>query len=390
MALQLEIKKDVKIKGTVAGFYQSTNSKGITTDFISLMCFSKEFHIPKPYSFKYSSKWKFLEAKVGDKIEFFVSLKRYLDTEVEQSWPFSELNKLAEVELLRPKKVRNLGPQKKKPEIAHKSQLTHLLLIILNIAGEDVQHSDNFEEAYRKRLKFQKQTDWKRYRASIDLIEDTEQAILSTFRYQLGDLNNKNKDFGETYLRLYGVLNAVYLQMNAFKEVANLLNFPDRNQVMPTFESLDIYRLRNIAGAHTTDYMYSDQELSELRSGTRRTTSVRIIQMSIDKTGKRIQALDENGGMLEFNLLNLLHEYEKLATGLLIKLIHHMKKVLLLKKEDRVWVQKRLDELIPVLIDYAKEDMNKNYKSGLRKRISKGIESLKEDFGSETDFKVDE
>jgi len=140
--------------------------------------------------------------------------------------------------------VRKKEPTTNRPqaEIVHKEQLTHLLLILLQVAGNDAEYSKDFEEAYRKRLKFQKQTDWKRYRASVDVIDDTEQAILSAFKYQLGDLKNNNQDYGETYLRLYGILNAVYLQMNAFKVIANLLNYPKREQVMKTFESLDIYR----------------------------------------------------------------------------------------------------------------------------------------------------
>jgi len=57
----------------------------------------------------------------------------------------------------------------------YKDQITHFLLLLLEIAG-----SDDFEEAYRKRLKFQKQTDWKKFRASVDLLDDTEYAIKKT------------------------------------------------------------------------------------------------------------------------------------------------------------------------------------------------------------------
>ncbi len=255
-------------------------------------------------------------------------------------------------------------------EVVHKEQITHLLLVLLEIAARDVQYSNDFEEDYRKRLRFQKQTDWKRYRGCVDLIEDTELAILSAFRYQLGDLKNKNQDYGETNIRLYGILNAVYLQMNALKEIANLLNYSERNIVKSSFEALDIYKLRNIAGAHTSDYEYSKQDILKLKD-IKKNTSFRIVQVHLEKTGSRIEVIDENSISSQFNLLELLGEYESLATSLLVKLILHIKKTLLLKKEDKIWMQERLDELLPNLIDYSTIDMNKDYKSKMMDKLGR-------------------
>lgn len=382
MLYEPESKPNIKVRGTVLRFDQSTNHKGETLEYITLWCSSDELDIPSDYTFKYSSKWKVLNLTKGDTVEFLVTLKRFSyfvhkDHRTTDSWdilPPELREEVNQIELQRPKQIIRVNPEDEEPEIAHKEQLTHLLLILLEIAGNDVKYSVDFEEAYRKRLRFQKQTDWKRYRASVDLIEDTEQAILSAFRYQLGDLNNKNRDYGETYLRLYGVLNAVYLQMNALKEIANLLNYPERKEVMPKFEALRIYKLRNIAGAHTTDYKYSNQEILEL-SGARKTTSFRVLQKYLDKTGKNIQVLDENNVSLNFNLLSLLTEYESLATELLIKLIIHIKERLMFTKEDKAWMQERLDELLPNLIDYSTMDMNKDYKANLMNRIDEELKA---------------
>jgi len=382
MLFEPESKPNVKVRGTVLRFDQSTNYKGETLKYITLWCSSDELEIPNDYSFKFSSKWKSLNLIEGDTVEFLVTLKKfsyfvhknYRKTDGWDILPPEMREEVNQIELQRPKQIIKVNPEDEEPEIAHKEQLTHLLLILLEVAGHDVKYSDDFEEDYRKRLRFQKQTDWKRYRASVDLIEDTEQAILSAFRYQLGDLNNKNSDYGETYLRLYGILNAVYLQMNAFKEIANLINYPERKEVMPQFEALRIYKLRNIAGAHTTDYKYSKQEILEL-NGARKTTSFRIIQMHLDKTGKNIQVLDENNVSLNFNLLSLLTEYESAATKLLIKLIIHIKETLMFTKEDKTWMQERLDELLPNLIDYSTMDMNKDYKANLMNRIDEDLKA---------------
>jgi len=96
-------------------------------------------------------------------------------------------------------------------------------------------------------------------------------------------------------------------------------------------------------------------------SDNKKITSFRIIQLYLEKTGKSIQAQNENNFRLEFNLLSLLEEYESLATKILVELILHIKKTLLIKKEDKKWMQERLDELLPNLINYSTLDMNKDY-----------------------------
>lgn len=258
-------------------------------------------------------------------------------------------------------------------EIIYKEQITHLLLLILDIAGYDTRHSKDFEEEYKKRLKFQKQTDWKRYRASIDVLNDTEYAIMSAFKYQLGDLSNNNYDSGEIYIRLYGILNAVYLQMNAYKEIAFLVNFPKKDDLSKLFEELDIYKLRGIAGSHTPKYLHDDKTVKD--NGINKTTSFRIIQFHLEKTGSKIVAQDENDITFNFNLLKCLTEYEKIVTDLLIQLINHVIKVLVLKKEDKEEMRNRLKEMLPNLIDYSKINENKKFE----KKRDKGLKKKNED-----------
>jgi len=265
---------------------------------------------------------------------------------------------------------------KQKKEVVYKFQISHLLLWILEIARHDVEGLSNFEEAYRKRLKFQKLTDWRRYRASVDLLEDTEIAIVSGFEYQLGDLSSKNKDTGETNLRLYGILNAVYLQMSAFKEIANLLNYPPRGKLGGRFKNLDIYKLRGIAGSHTVDYIFDKQTLQD-NPKINKTTSFRIVQMHLEKTGENITALDENNITVKFNLLKVLAEYEKVATNLLVELINHTIKTLVYKKEDKDSYKKQLADTLPHLIDYTKIDKNKKYNIQEKKRVARLIKDIR-------------
>jgi len=258
-------------------------------------------------------------------------------------------------------------------ETIHKEQITDLLLKLLEIGGRDIKNSDNFDEDYKKRLKFQKKTDWKKFRASIDLLDDTEYALMSFFKYQLGNLKNQNKDTGELYLRLYGILNAVYLQIEAYKQLSNLLNYPDRDKVKKKFEQLDIYKLRGIAGAHTVDYLYDKETLGKQKN-INQTTSFRIVQMHLEETGSNIVALDENNITFNFNLLYCLYEYERIATELLVNLIKHSIKTLIFDKETKTKMRERLDELMPNLIDYSKIDENKEYIEKKYKRIKRMFE----------------
>lgn len=269
----------------------------------------------------------------------------------------------------------NLIAMNKNTEIIHKEQITDFLLLILRIATNEVGHSNDFEKELQKRLKFQKKTDWKRFRASVDLLDDTEYAIISAFMYQLGDLENGNNDYGETNIRLYGILNAVYLQMNAFEEIAVLLHYSSRNEIRQIFNDLDIYKLRGIAGAHTVDYEYSKTERKE-NSKINKTTSFRIVQMKLEKTGGKITVVDENDICSEFNLIKILSEYEKIATDLLIKFIRFAIKSLIKTKEKKIEIEKDLNELVPKLIDYKTLDKNKDYWKREYKKFEKEIEKF--------------
>ncbi|MGC4234555.1 MAG: hypothetical protein QM594_16355 [Niabella sp.] len=243
-----------------------------------------------------------------------------------------------------------------KKEDVTKEQITHLLLVILGAASEGIDEV-NFDEKLKKKMKFQHKTDVKRYRACIDLIEDTDHALKNAFRFQLGDMGNKKIDFGERYLRLYGILNATYLQIGAYKELSKLINYPTSDRLGELFHVLDIYRLRNIAASHTIDYLF-DKEMKKTKTFQRKTTSFRIVQMKLDRIGKNIMAIDENGVSFEFCLLDCLTDYEKVARNLLYKMVDHAIANLVSNKKYKVELKSNLDDLFSKLPDYKKFDKN--------------------------------
>lgn len=173
-----------------------------------------------------------------------------------------------------------------KNEIVYKEQITSLFLNILELVNYEVQDSSNYEKDFKKKMKFQKLTDRKKLLASVYLLNDTELALISFFTYQLGDKRNNNNDFGEKNIRLYGVLNSVYLQIGAYETLMNLMNFPNRKEVMNKLRDLEIYKLRGMAGSHTVGYIY-DEDILRNNPNIDKTTSFRIVQVSLEKTGDR-------------------------------------------------------------------------------------------------------
>ena len=259
-------------------------------------------------------------------------------------------------------------------EVVYKDQIFHLLMLLLEQARIKTRDQDCTYKAMSKWLKFQTVTDWKRYQSAIHLLGDTEQAIASAFKYQLGDESNRNSDWGETQLRLYGVLNAVYLQISAYQTIMNLLNFPTRQEAIKSFYKLDIYKLRGMVGAHTIDYLYDEDTLKN-SNGVSKTTSFSILQYCLDKTGERIELIDKNGLHFSYNLLKVLFEYESMATELLIKLIKYSIEKYY-KGEDKQDMNKRLESLLPNLINYSSTDQNKKHRDELSAKIGTYIKTL--------------
>lgn len=251
----------------------------------------------------------------------------------------------------------------------YRNDICSLLLWHLERAGRNFGKGDpeTFEESFRKSLKFDKQTDWKKYRACIDLFEDAEYAILSAYMFQLGELKNKNGDFGEKYVRLYGILNAVYLQISSIVGLAKLLKYPNPKNVEKEFKSLSVFHFRNVAGSHTVNFEWSKEQMAENDISNSK-TSFRIVQVNWTKFGDRMTAIDENGVTLQFDLLEILDEYLAFSNECLINIINHSVDFLVLKKKDKERMRERLMELINGQIDYRSLNKNQGY---LEKSLNK-------------------
>jgi hypothetical protein len=108
-------------------------------------------------------------------------------------------------------------------------------------------------------LKFENESDWITICSLLDVIGDTELAKDNFRKFKI-EGPTKIEDFGERYLRLYGILNAVYLQHSAVESFLEIIKYPAKNAALKDLNDLKILELRNKAGAHTVDYLGNDRK----------------------------------------------------------------------------------------------------------------------------------
>lgn len=111
-----------------------------------------------------------------------------------------------------------------------------------------------------EKLRLNKTEDWSFICTSLDVIGDTASAINNFLEYGL-EGHSDGDDAGEKYLRLYGVLNAAYLQQFALLDLHRKCNVPDPKKILEKIKTLEVFELRNKLGAHSVDYLNNNKEL---------------------------------------------------------------------------------------------------------------------------------
>lgn len=192
-----------------------------------------------------------------------------------------------------------------------KEKCTMLLLSCLNWGCKNVYGSkEEVDGRIKNKLKFQYECDSLRFRSCIDLIDDTENAIIYFSTFGLEKFSAKaNKNLGELYLKLYGILNAIYLQMNAIIQLHEICKIPNKKSITDEFHNHDIFELRNIVGAHTPDF----EDKSDYMPQKLKQNSYRITQMNLNAKGNNLHAIDSFYNLKEFNLYELVMSYNALA-----------------------------------------------------------------------------
>lgn len=232
------------------------------------------------------------------------------------------------------------------------------------------------EEQIRKRLKVEHNFDYKRIRSCLDLIQDTEGAIRVFAEYGLQKHSAGNiKGDGELYLRLYGILNAIYLQINTIIELYDVLKIlnSQKKEVVKQFKSLSIFDIRNIVAAHTTNYL---DEADYMPKGVS-SNFFRITQMQLDARCESMHAVDGFGNVREYNLYESFLEYNKVSEIILFEgVISYFRQII--KSEKRIHETLNHYKLETFYhFDYRKmyknDMLSKRYFSKMMKKLEKDM-----------------
>ena len=113
---------------------------------------------------------------------------------------------------------------------------------------------DNISSDYIKNaLKLNKTEDWSFICSSMDIVNDSLLGLENFIRFGM-DGPTRYDDLGEKYIRLYGVLNATYIQQQAILNLHRISNTPDLMEAERKVNALSIRDARHKLGAHSVDY----------------------------------------------------------------------------------------------------------------------------------------
>lgn len=124
-----------------------------------------------------------------------------------------------------------------------------------------MEEKDDFFSHVQQCLKLNKKEDWNYILASEDILEDSNEAISNFLRFGISGPTKYN-DLGEKYLRLYGMLNATYLQQKAVCNLYKFFQCQDLRKKKEQIDTLEILSIRHKLGAHSVNY--KDPETSEM------------------------------------------------------------------------------------------------------------------------------
>jgi hypothetical protein len=109
------------------------------------------------------------------------------------------------------------------------------------------------DESPTRALRLNSEDDWSFICVAMDVVGDAAYAIENFLRFGL-DGPTKYDNTGEQYLRLYGMLSAVYLQQEAVRKLYVLMNCPTPKSVDKEFAALEVRTLRHQIASHSVDY----------------------------------------------------------------------------------------------------------------------------------------
>ncbi len=168
--------------------------------------------------------------------------------------------------------------------------------IVQRIDFEKLDKEDKlFLTKIKERLCFDRDNGWRFLTSSLDTIGDSQFAITTFLNHKIENGNKFNT--GENYLRLYGVLSAVYIQQQAILKLSDLFKTGHQEKLKKDFEDLEITFLRHCISAHPINYSNNISKVS-----------FKIDRSSLNDNGL-LNIIDESNNFKTYNIFQLLKEY---------------------------------------------------------------------------------
>lgn len=200
----------------------------------------------------------------------------------------------------------------------------------------DPENSESFKSDVKKIYGFEDEFHWNILLNAFYVIDDTELAKESYRKFDLqGPL--RIKESGEFYLRLYGILNAIYLQCQAIINLVEIYKLPNKKEIQNHYKSLEIIKLRNKIGSHSSNYK------SDSDSGIYRHDVYEIIRH--DLTQNKIILLRNQKNRELYQLSEAIEEFDKYTQTVLSKALHKLLKRSIKNKTEYIKKLENVDFL---------------------------------------------
>lgn len=134
----------------------------------------------------------------------------------------------------------------------------------------------------------------------IFLLEDTSEAINNFNAYGLDGPTKIKGNLGERYLRLYGILNAAYMQYVVCTEFYKIFKIPNVSVFREEAGKFKILKARNAGASHSVNYV-----LNGIKD------YYKIAQVSVKGFGEKLSIIGEKDKEYQYNLKNDLDRFSE-------------------------------------------------------------------------------
>lgn len=201
-------------------------------------------------------------------------------------------------------------------------------------------NSENGESTFRTGIKkfygFEKEFSWNILLNAFYTIDDTEFAKESFKKFDLQG-PSRHKDTGERYLRLYGILNALYQQKLAIQNLMEIHKLSDIKLYSKKLMNNEMLVLRNKIAAHSTNYF-------ETKDDSEHKFDVYEISRP-DLQSDKIVLLRNQKDFEEYDIKNGINDFDKLIETILSQIIGKLIRKVFKNQGDYYQRYKRLNIL---------------------------------------------